>query len=598
MDGGDDNDAARTLMKRTYGGKLKWIAMAASAVISATAAAQSYRDVAPAAPPSPARPASPPTPPAPATGSAQVAVGVLKGLVFVKDDGHGTVGKQPLPIGKHVAAAGLPLLDDAFLAEFDADIGRSLTFARLAEIRRAVIERFRSAGEPLVDVYVPEQDVSDGVVRIAVAEFHVGKVTARGNRYFSDAQLEREMPLHSGGPIRESDVLTGLSLLNANPYRRVDVVYSPGSSTNATDVILQTQDRLPLRVDAGYDNAGVRQLGRDRFFAGIDYGNLFGLDQQIAYQYTASNDLLGGNPSIEGRPNRPRFQAHSFSYSAPLPWFDRVELFGVYAQSTPRLDNSFNQTGVSAQLSARYDRHLPNVDGWQQQVQIGYDFKRSNNDLEFGGVQVFNSNTHVHQFLVAYDAIKSDALGQTHANVAFVGSPGHLDGDNNDEAFQTTRNGATARYGYLQLLAQRDLTIGAGFTLSARGRFQWTPNTLLPSEEMGLGGDDTIRGYEPYSVQGDRGWNVQTELRTPALAFFGGDGPAFQPFAFVDAGHVWNKIDQPGELQAGMLSSVGLGVRFQWSRFVNARVTYGQPLRALPGGSKAPIAQVFLVIGS
>jgi hemolysin activation/secretion protein len=568
-------------------------------VISATAAAQSYKDVAPAPPPAPSRPSSPPSPPAPENGSQQIAVANLQGLVFVKDDGHTAVRSQALPQGQHVAAVELPPLDDAFLAGFANDIGHPLTFARLAEIRRAVIERFRAAGEPLVDVYVPEQDVSDGIVRIAVTEFHVGTVTARGNRYFSAAQLVREMPLQSGGPILESDVSTGLALLNANPYRRVDVVYSPGKTTNSTDVILQTQDRLPLRVTAGYDNAGVASLGRDRFFAGIDYGNLFGLDQEISYQYTASNDLFGGNPPIEGRPNRPRFQAHSFNYSAPLPWFDRVEFFGLFAQSTPRLDNSFNQSGISSQVSFRYDRHLPFVDGWQQQVQFGYDFKRSNNDLEFGGVQVFNANTHVHQFLVTYDASKSDALGQTHANAALIGSPGHLDGNDSDTAFQTTRNGATARYTYLQLLAERSLSLGAGFMLSARGRIQWTPNTLLPSEEMGLGGDDTVRGYEPYSVQGDRGWNVQTELRTPAFAFFGDDGPAFQPFAFVDAGHVWNKIDQPAEVQAGMLSSVGVGVRFQWSRFVNARLTYGQPLRAVvPGGSKAPIAQVFVVIGS
>lgn len=584
-------------MRRRFGDKLKWTG-AALAVLSATAGAQSYRDVAPTSPPVPSRPSSPPPPPAPAAGSQRVAIADLRGIVFVKDNGRSNVRSQPLPAGQHVAAVGLSELDRGFLAGFESDIGKPLTFARLAEIRRAVIERFRAAGEPLVDVYVPEQDVSGGVVRIAVAEFHVGKVKARGNRYFSDAQLEREMPLRSGGPIRESDVSTGLALLNANPYRRVDVVYAPGEGTNATDVILQTQDRLPFRVNAGYDDAGVRQLGRDRFFAGFDYGNLFGLDQQIAYQYTASNDLLGGNPQIEGRPNRPRFQAHSFSYSAPLPWFDRVEFFGVYAQSTPRLDNSFNQTGVSAQFSARYDRHLPFVGGWQQQLQFGYDFKRSNNDLEFGGVQVFNANTHVHQFLISYDATRSDALGQTHANVAFVGSPGHLDGDNNDEAFQTTRNGATARYGYLQFLAERNLTIGSGFGVFARGRFQWTPDTLLPSEEMGLGGDDTLRGYEPYSVQGDRGWNLQTELRTPAFAFFGESGPAFQPYFFFDAGHVWTKIDQPGEVQAGMLSSVGVGVRFQWSRFVNARVTFGQPLRAVQGGSKAPLAQVFVVIGS
>jgi hemolysin activation/secretion protein len=585
-------------MKRTFGGKLKWTG-AALALVSATAAAQSYRDYAPTPPPAPERPTAPPRPPSPESDSQQVAVAQLHGLVFVKDDGHTVVRSQNLPDGKQIAQVNLPELDDAFLAGFAGDIGHPLTFAGLAEIRRAVIERFRSAGLPLVDVYVPEQDISDGVVRIAVTEFHLGEVSARGNRYFSQAQLLREMPLRAGAPIHEADVAKGLALLNANPYRRVDVVYAPGQAPNSTDVILQTQDRLPLRVTAGYDDAGVAQLGRDRFFAGIDYGNLFGLDQQISYQYTASNDLFGGNPPIEGRPNRPRLEAHSFSYSAPLPWLDRVELFGVYARSTPRLRDSFNQSGISAQFSFRYDRYLPFVDGWQQELQFGYDFKRSNNDLEFGGFQVFNANTHVHQFLGTYDAAKSDALGQTHANVSLVASPGHLDGDNADSEFETARHGATARYTYLQLLAERSLSIGAGFMISARGRFQWTPNTLLPSEEMGLGGDDTVRGYEPYSVQGDRGWNVQTELRTPAFAFFGDDGPALQPFAFVDAGHVWNKLDQTGEVQAGMLSSVGVGVRFQWSRFVNARVTYGQPLRSVvPGGSKAPIAQVFLVIGS
>ncbi len=585
-------------MSRVLGGKLKWTG-AVLILISATAAAQSYRDVAPPSPPAPNRPTAPPSPPGPQSDSQQVAIQMLHGLLFVKDDGHTVVSSQTLPPGKEVAAIGLPVLDEAFLAGFASDIGRPVTFAGLAQIRRAVIERFRAAGEPLVDVYVPEQDVADGVVRIAVTEFHLGQVTARGNRYFSDALLEREMPLKRGASIRESDVATGLTLLNANPYRSVNVIYSPGQGSNATDVILQTQDRLPLRVTAGYDNSGVAQLGRDRFFAGIDYGNLFGLDQQIDYRYSASNDLFSGNPPIEGRPDRPRFQAHSFAYSAPLPWFDRVEFFGVYAQSTPRLDTSFNQTGISSQFSFRYDRHLPFVDGWQQQVQLGYDFKRSNNDLEFGGVQVFNANSHVHQFLVAYDANKSDALGQTHANVSLFASPGHLDGNNTDTAFQDMRNGATARYTYLQLLAERSLTIGAGFAVSARGQFQWTPNTLLPSEEMGLGGDDTLRGYEPYSVQGDRGWNLQTELRMPAFAFFGDDGPAFQPFAFVDAGHVWSKWDQPGEVRAGMLSSVGLGVRFQWSRFVNARLTYGQPLRAVvPGGTKAPIAQVSVVIGS
>lgn len=564
--------------------------------------AQAYRDVAPQPAPMPPRSAPAPSSPVPDAQAARVAVDSLQGLIF-EPAGTNTASPRnttipPNTTTPRVAAIGLPALDATFLHAFESDLGQPLTFERLAAIRRAVVERYRAAGKPLVDVYVPEQDVSAGVVYIAVAEFRLGEVRTSGNRYFSDALLKREMPLEPGGAILQSAVSAGLGVLNANPYRRVDAVFAPGAAQNTTDVVLQAEDRLPLRVNAGYDNAGVRDLGRDRLFAGIDYGNLFGLDQQIAYQFTASNDFFSGNPDIEGRANRARFMAHALNYVAPLPWGDSIELFGVYAQSTPRLPDSYAQAGISAQISFRYDWHLPNLTDTAQLIQFGYDFKRSNNDLEFGGSQVFNSNTHVHQFLWIYDISKPTEAGMAHASATLVGSPGGLDDANQDAAFNAARQGATPRYAYLQLAAQRAFSLGGGVTLSARGAFQWTPNTLLPSEELGLGGETSVRGYEPYVVLGDRGWNVQTELRAPGLPF-GTSSALAQPFVFFDAGHVWNRIDQPAEVSNGSLVSVGAGVRFQWSRFVDFRCTYGVPLRApTPGGSKAPMVLLFVSIGS
>ncbi|MGF6632882.1 hemolysin activation/secretion protein [Paraburkholderia sp. MM6662-R1] len=548
------------------------LAMALAATAS-RGMAQAYRNVSPTPPPAAARPAAPQLAAPAGSDCREIAVATLRGVVFAAP------GTNPLP-SHPVSGTGLPVLDDAFLASFEADIGRRLTFGWLTQIRRAVVQRYRDAGLPLVDVYVPEQDVSDGVVRIVVATYRLGKVVAKDNRYFSERLLVGEMPLATGQPIREADVLSGLSQLNANPYRTVDAVYAPGTEENTTDVVLQTVDRLPLRVSAGYDNAGVPSLGRDRFFAGINYGNLFGLDQQIGYQATASNDLFGGNPQLEGRPDKPRFVAHSLSYSAPLPWHDRVEIFGVYAQSTPRLPESYAQSGVSAQLSARYDWLIGSFKDWQQQIQFGYDFKRSNNDLEFGGFHVFNGKTHIHQFVLVYDATRLDTLGDAHANVTLVLSRGHLDADNNEANFNAARFGATPRYAYVQLSAQRDVRVVAGFSLSARATVQLTPNTLLPSEELGLGGDTSVRGYEPYAVLGDRGWNVQAELRTPAISL-GATGAALQPYLFLDAGHVWNRIDQPTEASNGSRVGVGAGVRFQLARYVNFRGTYGVSVAVL-----------------
>ena len=211
---------------------------------------------------------------------------------------------------------------------------------------------------------------------------------------------------------------------------------------------------------------------------------------------------------------------------------------------------------------------------------------------------MFNSNTHIHQFLLVYDISKPTEAGTAHASATLVASPGILDRDNRDTAFNAARQGASARYMYMQLTAARAFALGAGITLSANATVQWTPDTLLPSEEMGLGGDSSLRGYAPYVVLGDRGWNVQTELRAPAIAF-GASDAVVQPFMFFDAGRVWNRIDQPTEYNPGLLAGAGAGVRFQWSRYVDLRCTYGAPLRAAtPGGSKAPIVFVYLSIGT
>ncbi|WP_425605755.1 ShlB/FhaC/HecB family hemolysin secretion/activation protein [Paraburkholderia translucens] len=557
--------------------------------------AQAWRDLAPEATPQPPRSEQPEPPPPAQADAARIAVERLAGLVFEPAGASAALAPDRQ---QRIVAKGLPVLDASFLRIFEPDLDKPLTFGRLAEIRRAVVEHYRAAGKPLVDVYVPEQDVSSGVVHIDVAEFRLGRVRASGNRYFSSGLLERQMPLEPGGPIPQSAVSRGLAVLNANPYRRVDAVFAPGEAANTTDVVLQTEDRLPFRASAGYDNAGVPDLGRDRFFAGLGFGNLFGLDQQLAYQFTASNDFFSGNPDIEGRPNRARLMAHAVSYTAPLPWLDSIELFGVYAQSTPRLPEAYGQTGISAQLSVRYDWRLPTIKDMTQMVQFGYDFKRSNNDLEFGGSQVFNSNTHIHQFLLLYDISKPSDAGTAHASATLVASPRGLDGNNNDAAFNAARQGATARYVYTQLTASRAFALGGGFTLMVDGTFQWTPNTLLPSEEMGLGGESSVRGYAPYVVLGDRGWNVQTELRTPAIAF-GASNALVQPFVFFDAGHVWTRIDQPAENNPGLLAAIGAGVRFQWSRFVDFRCTYGAPLRAAtPNGSKAPTVLLYVSIGT
>jgi hypothetical protein len=55
------------------------------------------------------------------------------------------------------------------------------------------------------------------------------------------------------------------------------------------------------------------------------------------------------------------------------------------------------------------------------------------------------------------------------------------------------------------------------FTWVLRASGQFADARLLPTEQFGLGGYDTVRGYNERVVDGDDGWLLVNEIRTPHI---------------------------------------------------------------------------------
>ncbi len=53
--------------------------------------------------------------------------------------------------------------------------------------------------------------------------------------------------------------------------------------------------------------------------------------------------------------------------------------------------------------------------------------------------------------------------------------------------------------------------------LLVRGDIQLADGSLLPSEQFGLGGQETVRGYRQDALLTDNGTLLSTELRIPIL---------------------------------------------------------------------------------
>ena len=170
-------------------------------------------------------------------------------------------------------------------------MNQPLTQELLQKLKEEIVLYYRSHHHPVVAVYVPEQDVTDGVLQIVVLEGCVGQIAASGNCWFSSRFYERSIRLGSGEAITSDTLLTDVAWINRNPFRDVDVVFTPGCDPGTTNIELIVCDRFPLQVYAGADNTGTSPSGTARYFAGATWGNAFWLDQVLTYQYTTSNDF-------------------------------------------------------------------------------------------------------------------------------------------------------------------------------------------------------------------------------------------------------------------------------------------------------------------
>ncbi|WP_197026730.1 ShlB/FhaC/HecB family hemolysin secretion/activation protein [Caulobacter sp. UNC358MFTsu5.1] len=555
----------------------RWAAMIVALAASAplVARAQDFERVIPR-PPQPATPppVQPPPPASPPSQDRTVLLPRLEGLVFVPDPGSvQPAGVAPPPTG--LATADLPLLSTpAFTRQATDYLGKPLTRADLDKITALVRAAYRKAGRPFMDVTAPPQNIQNGVVQIVVTEFRVGEVTIAGNRHFSSETVRRLGGLDSGEPLTLARMRGALDGYNQNAFLTVDAVLRPGAETGLSDVALTAHDRFPFRVYAGYDNQGVTTLGRDEWNVGFNWGNVFGRGGTFSYQFTQS---------FSGR-----YTSHSFSDVVPLVDGDRLLFFGAYAIQKPRVAREFGSKGHSGQFSGRWAHPVIGPGPIKQTLQIGFDYKRVDNTLEFLGFRLLDTDVEIVQFPVIYSLTATDRAGQTDLENLAVLSPGELAPHNGDREMRLLVPGGDATYAYDRFSATRTTTLPKGFTWIARGVAQIASGNLPYSEQLAAGGIGSVRGYDTNIALGSNGVILSTEMRFPTIRVgqaLGRPGldDRLQLGVFVDYGKFEQPTDFPDLADEAELASLGFNLRYVVDRHFALQLEFGSQLKPAPG---------------
>ncbi len=385
-------------------------------------------------------------------------------------------------------------------------LNKPFTKNDIEDLKQIIIDEYVRNGYPLVDICIPPQDITDGILHIGVIESKLNEIRISGNYWFRQSCLRQYLRVEEGEiidyPLLESD----LYWINRNPFRRASIVLQPGPHPGTTDIELKTEERFPLRVFGGVDNRGTIPVGRNRGFVGFNWGNAFGLDHILSFQFTGTEhfDALKG---------------YAGSYNAPLPWHHNLYFYAGYAQvKLKHIDHDFTNKGRNYEFSTRYE--IPLIDynpTWNHGFQIGFDYKKTNNTLNFSDTPVFDNEVQLTQGVFEYWLDAERDWGNLWLNVDFVFSPFRILNHQTSAAYDTLRPGAKPRYLYLNGEVEGTYNLPWYMTFVARAYWQWTDFTLLPSEEFWLGGFDTVRGYYERILAGDSGAILNLELYSPPL---------------------------------------------------------------------------------
>ncbi len=508
---------------------------------------------------------------------------VLKGL-FLLDSVDKIVTApeytQPITIDGPTLA-----LDRELHRKLSQFIGKPLRVSDLNELTKAIVLEYNRMGRPVVDAITPEQDVTSGVVQVVILEGKVGRVILDGNRHFSTEVLGGRLRIRKGDPIERDKLLADVDALNRNPYRNVGVEFVKGKNPGETDIVFRVTEQTPLRAYTSYDNTGSESTGINRWTAGINYGNLFGLDQIINYQLTVGDDFN-------------QFQAHSASWTIPLAWRHEIVLNGSLSLTQPSVDRpGFDLTGETLSLGAKYVIPLKRKTWLQHQISLGTEFERSNNNLAFGREEVFDRSTDVVQLELAYDATVTDKWGRTRVGASAVFSPGNITDGNDEAAFSRSRSGADPTYAAIRLNLDRTTPLPLDLRLLSRFSGQLSTGALLGSQQIGVGGANTVRGFPERAGNGDHGFFISNELQLPAISpanmISGGRyNDELRFVAFFDYGIAYNTDlmdadDRRSNPARSVFASFGPGVRYSFSPFFTVNYDYGIRLTDFDDGKDA-----------
>lgn len=228
--------------------------------------------------------------------------------------------------------------------------------------------------------------------------------------------------------------------------------------------------------------------------------------------------------------------------------------------------------GHSRNFGVHYQRNMKYTKAKKQILDFGLDYKEYDgiHELRFGGMKWAAGGYDFTEKVMSLN-YTDVTIGKNNVLSYSLGYCQNFDG--NKEAFVNYRTGVDSTFHVFKGSVNYQYYTPNRWVLVTNLEGQLSNDSLLGTEQFGIGGYGSIRGFKSGAASGDKGYKLSLEAYTPDIA------PNSKLVLFADMGHVFNNHYNIGETKK-TLSSYGIGYRFNDQNGLSVSLDYAKAVQS------------------
>ena len=391
------------------------------------------------------------------------------------------------------------------------------TFEDLNDAASLIQNLYLENGYFLAQVYLPEQEISDQVIRIEINEGKLDKndpyIIKKNNVRLYDDLASDYLNDALGGGLRSQNLERALLNLNKLPGLNASSTIVAGDEKGTSKIVVNLVEDDLVNGSISFDNYGNRYTGKQRTNISVDINNPSKFGDQLSFQKIVNTST--------------NYDFSKISYEFPIlvsGLKSKLTFSELEFEIGKELRTSPASVGKASTSSINFSYPIKHTTN--NSIFIKTDFEKKEIYNETSG-SVTNDKV-IENFNLGFSIEKRDVFLNGDISLFSIDqSFGDLDLSkvsadyNNDQASSGAKKHGSFDKTLINFYYSQWINENLNFKTS--GLAQFSNKNLDSSEQLSLGGITGVRAYPSGEASGDQGYKLTAELQTNLSEFLNYD---------------------------------------------------------------------------